>query len=110
MSGRIVGEVFDNAPEDLTTGELLVFLALAEDARDRTRRAEYSDLESLVRRTRLKPGTVRNALSTLSKRALIVPLRDKVHRGGHHQEYELARLEHHHRTVLRVVHDDREAR
>jgi DNA-binding MarR family transcriptional regulator len=103
VSGRIVGEILDNAPADLTPAELLVLVAIGEDARDRDRIAQYSDLESLVRRTRLKPGTVRNALSSLARRALIRPLKDRVHRGGNHQEYAVERLTHAHRTALHVV-------
>jgi len=103
VSGRIVGDVFDYAPRDLTSSELLVLLALAEDARDRDRRASYSDVETLVERTRLKPGTVRNALSKLVARSLIVPQIERVHRGGHHQEYVVARLAAGHRAALHVV-------
>lgn len=112
MSGRIVGEILDNAPTDLTTGELLVLIAIAEDARDRDRRSQYSDVESLVRRTRLAPGTVRNALSTLIRRALIHPIHDTVHKGGRHQEYTVEKLHEHHRhatqngTVV-SLHSDR---
>lgn len=94
-----MGEVLDNAPDDLTTAEFLVLLAIGEDARDRDRRSAYSDVETLVHRTRLKPGTVRNALSSLARRALIVPLKDRVHRGGHHQEYEVVKLRPEHRNA-----------
>lgn len=111
MSGRIADEVYDNAPEDLTQAELSVLVILALDARERTRRASYSDVESIVRKSRLKPGTVRNALSVLSQRALIKPVHDRVQRGGYHQEYDLVPLQHHHRAVLRVVRaDESEAR
>ncbi|MBT56563.1 MAG: hypothetical protein CMF72_24585 [Mameliella sp.] len=103
MSGRIVGEILDNAPEDLTTAELLVLIAIGEDARDRDRRSQYSDLESLTRRTRLKPGTVRNALSTLTRRAILDPQIDRVHRGGKHQEYVVAKLGGAHRHALHIV-------
>lgn len=103
MSGRIVGEVLDHAPEDLTLSELLVLIAIAEDARDRDRRANYSDLETLITRTRIKPGTVRNALSNLARRGLIVPQLERVHRGGAHQEYVVAKLNHGHRGALHVV-------
>lgn len=105
MSGRIADEVYDNAPDDLTQAELTVLVVLALDAREKTRRASYSDVETIVRKSRLKPGTVRNALSTLSQRALIKPVHDRVHRGGYHQEYDVAVLAHHHRAVLRVVRD-----
>lgn len=99
MSGRIVGEVLDNAPDDLTPAEFLTLIAIGEDARDRDRRAPFSDVESLTRRTRLKPGTVRNSLSSLARRGLIVPLKDRVHRGGHHQEYEVIKLRPEHRNA-----------
>lgn len=99
MSGRIVGEVLDHAPEDLTQAELLTLVAVAEDARDKDRVSTYSDVETLVRRTRLKPGTVRNALSNLCRRALLEPLVGRVQRGGKHQEYKVARLTRDHRNA-----------
>lgn len=101
MSGRIVGEVLDNAPEDLRPAELLVLIALAEDAQDRTRHAAYSDVQTLARKIRRPPGTVRNALAALVARGLIIPTRDRVARGGYHQEYDLVRLHPHHRTTRR---------
>lgn len=103
MSGRIADEVLDNGPEDLTTAERLVLVAIALDARENDRTARFSDVESLVRRTGLKPGTVRNALSSLVKRALITPQRDRVHRGGAHQEYVVARLHNGHRAAVHVI-------
>lgn len=99
MSGRIVGEVLNYAPEDLTGAEFLVLISIAEDARDRDRLARYSDLESIVRRTRLKPGTVRNALSRLVRRGLLIPTKGRVQRGRDHQEYRVPALEEHHRTT-----------
>lgn len=102
MSGRIVGEILDNAPEDLTGGELIVFVAIGEDARERDRLASHSDVESLVRRTRLKPGTIRNALSELADRGLLIPQRKTTYKGGYgHQEYVVTRLEQHHRDATR---------
>lgn len=100
MSGRIVGEVLDHAPADLTPAELLVMIALGEDARERDRLALRSDLESLVRKTRLKPGTIRNALSELKARGLIVPQRKTTYRGGFgHQDYYIGRLHDGHRDA-----------
>lgn len=98
-----MGEVFDYAPEDLSGAELLVLLSIAEDARDRDRIASFSDVETLTRRTRLKPGTVRNALSSLGRRALIIPKHDRVHRGGKHQEYVVAKLEGAHRAAIHII-------
>lgn len=99
MSGRIVGEVLDNAPSDLRPAELLVLVAIAEDARDRDRLARFSDLESLVHRTRLAPGTVRNALVVLCRRALVKPANGKAVKGKH-QEYRITELEPHHRDPI----------
>lgn len=95
-----MGEVLNCAPLNLTPGELLVLVALAEDARDRDRLAEHSDVESLTFRTRLKPGTIRNALSELGRRGLAVPQRRTTYRGGSgHQDYYVPKLEPHHRTM-----------
>lgn len=99
MSGRLVGQALDHAPEDLTSAQMLVLVAICEDARDKTRMASFSDLESLVRRTRLKPGTVRNALSVLCRRGLLLPQVETVHKGGCHQEYVVADLRPHHRQA-----------
>lgn len=98
MSGRIVGEVLDHAPIDLRPAEFLVLIALAEDARDKDRLARFSDVETLVRRTRLGPGTIRNALSTLATRALIQPTYEKA-RLGRHQEYVVTKLLNGHRAA-----------
>lgn len=99
MSGRIVGEVLDHAPHDLTTAELLVLIAVAEDARDRDRHARYSDLATIVYRTRLAPGTVKNALSNLTKRALLKPANGPAYK-GRHQEYRVTELYPHHRESV----------
>ena len=98
MSGRLVGEILDHAPADLTPAELLVLLALAADARDTDRIARFkSSVDALTYRTRLAPGSVRNTLSKLVARGLIRPLLTHVHRGGKHQEYELAKVGQDHR-------------
>ena len=99
MSGRIASEVYEHAPEDLTQAELTVLAVLALDARETDRIARYSDVESLQRLTRLKAGTIRNALVVLARRGLIVPKLQRVHRGGKHQEYEVTKLHSHHRNV-----------
>jgi DNA-binding MarR family transcriptional regulator len=97
MSGRIVGEVFDNAPESLRSAEFLVLLALAEDARDRDRLARFSDANTLTTRTRLAPGTVRNALAVLTRRGLIKPTRRA--QTGTHQEWQITELYDYHRST-----------
>ena len=98
MSGRIVGEVLDHAPESLSETERWVLVAIAESARDRDRIARYgTDVETLARRTRRTPGTVRNALSSLTGKGLIKPL--LAARRGIVQHYQVAKLEQHHRFV-----------
>jgi DNA-binding MarR family transcriptional regulator len=99
MSGRIASEVQENAPEDLTQAELAVLVTLALDARERDRLARFSDVETLVRLTRLKPGTVKNALSELTRRALIKPGAPAYR--GRHQEYRITELYPHHRVTTR---------
>lgn len=99
MSGRIVGEVLDHAPTDLTLAERFVLVAIAENAREKDRRAQGCDVSSLAYRTTLKPGTVRNALSELTRRALVKPLIAQVYKGGKHQEYEVTKLYPHHRNT-----------
>lgn len=102
MSGQIVNEVLEHAPEDLTPAQMLVLLSLAEDAREKganARQARYhSSVEHLTRRTRLKAGTVRNALAELVSRGLIVPLNGRA-RPGIVQHYRLPELLEHHRTT-----------
>lgn len=100
MSGRIADEVLNHAPIDLTVAERITLVSLALSARDTDRTARYDcSYEDLARRTGLKGGTVRNALTELARRGLIRRLVSNVHRGqgGKHQEYELARLAAHHR-------------
>lgn len=99
MSGRIASEVYEHAPEDLTQAELTVLAVLALDAREADRIARYSDVESLHRLTRLKAGTIRNALTTLAHRGLITRRVDIVHKGGKHQEYVVTKLHPHHRNA-----------
>lgn len=96
MSGRIVGEVMDYAPEDLTDSQFLTLLALAESARDNTR-ITHTNTAQIARRARRSPGTVRNAIVELTRRALIAP-QGKARR-GHAQDYRIHPLEAHHRAA-----------
>lgn len=102
MSGAIVNEVLEHAPEDLTAAQMLVLVALAEDARERgpyARQSRFeSSVENLMRRTRLKAGTVRNALAELVGRGLIAPLNGRA-RPGIVQHYRIAQLAEHHRRT-----------
>jgi len=102
VSGKLVNEVLENAPDDLTAAQMLVLVALAEDARERgpyARQARFeSSADDVVRRTRLKPGTVRNVLAQLVHRGLIVPLNGRA-RPGIVQHYRLTELYPHHRQA-----------
>lgn len=97
MSGRLVGEVFRNAPNDLTTAQLIVLVALAEDARDKDRLARYSSVRTLAHQTRLAPGSVKNILKLLTDRGLIKPLHQA--QIGRIQHYRLSELYDYHRTT-----------
>lgn len=101
MSGKLVGEVFRNAPSDLTHAQLLVLLALAEDARDAgtyARLARFSSVKVLSHKTRLAEGSVKNVLKVLTDRALIKPM----HRAqiGTIQHYRISELYEHHREAI----------
>lgn len=100
MSGRIVGEVLDYAPDDLTRLELLVLVALAEQARQDTRTATHKTTRAaLADRTRSTPETMKNVLKNLRDRGLIKPTNGDVHRGKA-QHYELMKLTPDHRNAL----------
>ena len=64
---KLCREIRDHAPPDLTSGELVVAWVIADDANDRTRRS-WIPLPLLCARARLKPSSVRAALSKLAAR------------------------------------------
>jgi len=101
MSGKIVGEVFRCAPADLTPAERLVLLSLADKvfgggAGDRTARTSTAVVAD---ECGLSIGSVRNALSSLARRSLVVPLHKASK--GHSQDYRLTELSEHHRASKR---------
>lgn len=100
MSGRLVKEVLENAPEDLTPLELLVLVSIAESARDgdRSTRGGAGAADTIAYRVRSTPGSVRNAVSRLTRRALIKPLNDRAHT-GQAQQYRLTELHEWHRET-----------
>lgn len=100
MSGRIVGEVLDNAPSDLTHLELTVLIALAESARTDTRIATHKTTrEALAHRARSTPATVKNVLRRLRDRGLIKLVNGPIHRGMA-PHYELMKLTPEHRNSV----------
>lgn len=69
MGFRLIIEVLDHAPAELTPAELLVLVAIARDADDTTREAEPG-MRRLARITRLEPDSVRRVLQRLRDRKL----------------------------------------
>jgi hypothetical protein len=107
MSGRLVGEVIEYAPEDLPGLDWRILVCLAESARWNTRTATYqTSADDLARRARSTPPSVRNALGRLTRRGLIRPLRGRANRGKV-QHYEIARLSSAHRFA--TLHDQPKA-
>ena len=106
MSGRIVGEVLDHAPGDLRPGDLLVLIALAEDAHDKDRTARgKASADAIAYRVRSTPSSVRNALQRLKQRSLIRPVHDRVHR-GQAQHWTITKLSDYHREGARSWPDE----
>lgn len=103
MSGKLVGDVLRFAPADLTVAERFVLVALAESARD-SDRTSRTNARAIAEGTGLASGTVKNALSELKARALIVPL--GIARRGHAQDYRLTQLHAHHRASTNKNHED----
>lgn len=104
MSGKLVGDVLRYAPADLTVAERFVLVALAESARDADRTSR-TNVRAIAEGTGLAQGTVKNALSELRARLLIVP-QGIAHR-GHAQDYRLAQLHAYHRaTTARTDYKD----
>lgn len=100
MSGRLVKEVLENAPESLSRLELLVLISLAESARDgdRQTRGGSSAADVLAFRCRSSAPSIRNALATLTRTGLVKPLHEKARRGLA-QQYRLAELHEWHRDL-----------
>lgn len=98
VSGRLVEEVLDYAPDDLPKLDLLVLVALAAEARDtdRTAKGKHTGAEAIARRVRSTPSSVSNALGRLRQRALIRPVHAKVHR-GQQQNWIITKLSDYHR-------------
>ena len=67
MGYKLYREIRDMAPDDWSSGELVVALMIADDARDDTR-SSWIPLPLLCQRTRLQPSSVRSALAKLAAR------------------------------------------
>lgn len=94
MSIRLIREVFQYAPADLTANERLVLLALAEDARD-DRIARYSSREQLLTFTGIKDvSTLKRVVRSLEAAGLISRL-GTAHK-GRIQQYKVHELHAHH--------------
>lgn len=100
MSGKLVREVLENAPADLTKQELLVLVSIAESAFEKDRVArQQSSADAIAIRIRSTPSSVRNTLTALRARALIVPMIEHAGRGRAQQWY-LPKLTPNHRGVM----------
>lgn len=69
MGIKLIVEVLDHAPKDLTAAELLVLIAIAEEANDLTREA-WPGMAKLARRVRMAPVSVRHVFDRLRDRKL----------------------------------------
>lgn len=70
MGYRLSNEVLDHAPDDLTPAERLVLSVLAGYVVDEATRECYPGLDKLVRRTGLKPDSLRKVFQRLAARGL----------------------------------------
>lgn len=77
MGVRLIVEMLDTAPHDLTPAERLVLVILAEHADDRTRKC-WPGIDLISRRSGLTPDAVRRVFQRLRKRGaeVRVPLGD----------------------------------
>jgi hypothetical protein len=69
MGVRLIKEVMNGAPAELSTSERLLLLVLAEDANDQTRQG-WPGIDLLTQRTGLKERGVRAVLARLAERGL----------------------------------------
>ncbi len=67
MGIRLIKEVLEHAPPDLTSGERLLLLVLAEDANDISRKG-WPGMETVTRRSGLSERGVRKTLERLAER------------------------------------------
>ncbi len=70
MGYKLSNEVLDNAPDDLTPAERLVLSVLAGYVQNEATRECYPGLKNLVKRTGLKPDSLRRVFQRLDARGL----------------------------------------
>lgn len=112
MGIRLITEVLDNAPAELTTSERLLLVVLAESARDETRRC-WPGMEMLVQRTGLSGRGVQKTLERLTARGYEVRVaagtdkngRPTFAHSGHATVYQLPRFPRraNHSSTLKAV-------
>lgn len=104
MSHRVVTEVLNNAPEDLSPLERLTLVCLAHAAHPTDRQARAgSSTKVLARQAAVTEDAMRHVLMRLRERGLIVALVDRPNR-GRGQNYYLPKLEEHHRKACAPKH------
>lgn len=80
MGIRLIVEVLDQYPRDLTPAERLVLVAIAEAARDETREG-WPGMELLIRRTGLSRSAVTKILQRLARRRPPIEVRVSIGKG-----------------------------
>lgn len=81
MGYKLYREVLEHAPPDITSGELLVWLVIADDAKDATR-CGWIDQDELMRRARMSARGIRAALGKLAGRGFELRVARGVDRDG----------------------------
>jgi hypothetical protein len=81
MGIRLIVEILDHAPAELTSAERLVLLAIAEDANDATRRG-WPPIEVIADRCGLSVDSVQDAIQRLRRRGYDVRVPRKTGKDG----------------------------
>lgn len=71
MGTRLIEEVLDHSPADLTPAERMILIVLARHANDQTREC-WPSIDTIARQTGIQAGSVSKALQRLGKRGLEV--------------------------------------
>jgi hypothetical protein len=98
MGVRLIREVLDHAPSDLTPAELVVLLVLAHDARDSTREC-WPGIDTIAERARMHPTSLRRMFTRWGNRVPPMEVRVAIGKTADGRPLYAARG---HRTVYRL--------
>lgn len=98
MGVRLIREVLDHAPADLTPAELVVLLVLAHDARDDTRQC-WPGIDTIAQRARMHPTSLRRMFTRWGNRIPSLEVRVPIGKGADGRPLFAAKG---HRTVYRI--------